>query len=244
MSPAAWRLTLAAALLMALVSGSRAAFGLFVSPLNTASGIGLASLSFALALGQLAIGFTQPAVGALSDRFGAARVIVIGATLLAITTVLPAAWPLSAVALPALVASAVAGSAVASNGLLLGEVNSGVPAARTGLAVALVGAGASVGQLLLGPATQRAIAHQGWIRALAATALLCLLALLLASTGELSGAHTIARPMPVLPLVSSTTVRPGASRPRAWASSITASAIRSFTEPSGLKASSLAYRSA
>ena len=180
MSPAAWRLTLAAALLMALVSGSRAAFGLFVSPLNTASGIGLASLSFALALGQLAIGFTQPVVGALSDRFGAARVIVIGATLLAITTVLPAAWPLSAVALPALVASAVAGSAVASNGLLLGEVNRGVPAARTGMAVALVGAGASVGQLLLGPATQWAIAHQGWIRALAATALLSLLALPLA----------------------------------------------------------------
>ncbi|MCU0963730.1 MAG: MFS transporter [Burkholderiaceae bacterium] len=194
MNAAAWRLTLAAAALMALVAGARSAFGLFVSPLNTASDIGLASLSFALALGQLAIGIAQPAIGALSDRYGAARVIVAGAALLATTTVLPAAWPLAAVALPALVASAVAGSAVASNGLLLGEVNRAVPAARAGLAVALVGAGASVGQLLIGPATQWAIAHQGWVWALTATALFSLLALPLALPFKRAAHGAPARP--------------------------------------------------
>ena len=46
MNSAAWRLTLAAATLMALVSGGRTAFGLFVSPLNTASGMGLAALAW------------------------------------------------------------------------------------------------------------------------------------------------------------------------------------------------------
>lgn len=180
MNARTWRLTLAAAALMALVVGSRSAFGLFVSPLNTASGVSLASLSLALALGQLVIGFTQPLVGALSDRHGAARVIGTGAVLLALTTLLPALWPLPGVVLPALVASAMVGSTVASNGLLVGEVNRNVPTARAGLAVALVGAGASVGQLLLGPATQWAIAEQGWRWALAATAVLCLLALPLA----------------------------------------------------------------
>ena len=180
MNAAAWRLTLAAAALTALVAGSRTAFGLFLSPLNTASGIGLAGLSFALALGQLAIGFAQPLMGVLSDRFGAARVIVVGAVLLAASTALPAAWPLGVVVLPALVASIAAGSAVASNGLLLGPLNRAVPAARAGMAVALVGAGASTGQLLLGPATQWAIAQRGWAWALAATAALSLLALPLA----------------------------------------------------------------
>jgi predicted MFS family arabinose efflux permease len=180
MNAAAWRLTIAAAALTAMVFGTRAAFGLFVSPLNTASGMGLATLSFALAPGQLALGFAQPVVGALSDRLGAARVIVVGALLLALTTALPAAWPIGAVVLPALVASALAGSAVASNGLLLGEVTRAVPQVRAGMAVALVGAGASAGQLLIGPATQWAIDARGWSWALVASAALGLLALPLA----------------------------------------------------------------
>src|SRR3954464_9114238 len=48
--------------------------------------------------------------------------------------------------------------------------------------------------------------------------------------------------MPVLPLVASMTVCPGFSTPRCSASSITPSASRSLTEPSGLKASILTKR--
>lgn len=180
MNAAAWRITLAAALLMALVMGGRSSFGLFVSPVNTASGMGLSALSLALALGQLAVGFSQPVTGMLADRFGAARVIVSGALLLAACTALPAVAPNALAVGIALVASAVSGSAVASNGLLVGEVNRKVPAASAGLAVGLIGAGASVGQLLLGPATQWAIGRHGWAAALIATALLGLVALPLA----------------------------------------------------------------
>ena len=180
MNAAAWRLTLAAATLMALVSGGRTAFGLFVSPLNTASGMGLAALSLALAFGQLAVGLAQPVVGALADRFGALRVILAGAVLLALTTALPAIYQLPWVICAALTASAVAGSAVGSNGVLVGEVSRGVPPGRAGLAVGLIGAGGSVGQLVLGPATHWAIDHLGWSGALLATAALCLVALPLA----------------------------------------------------------------
>ena len=56
-------------------------------------------------------------------------------------------------------------------------------------------------------------------------------------------AQTIASPMPVLPLVASTTVCPGLSSPARSAASITPSARRSLTEPIGLKASSLAWSS-
>ncbi|WP_298829195.1 MFS transporter [uncultured Piscinibacter sp.] len=173
---AAWRLTLAAAALMALASGGRAATGLFVSPLNGASGLGLAALSLLLALGQLAVGFAQPLVGHWADRFGAARVIVVGAVALAASTALPA-WSVlpGAVAL-SLIASAVASSAVGSNGLLLGEVSRRLGPARSGAAVGLIGAGASVGQMLAGPALQGAIDWRGWPWAMLALAALSLLA--------------------------------------------------------------------
>ena len=173
----AWSVTLAAAALMALVSGGRSVFGVFVSPLNGASGIGLAALSLALAAGQLGFGLAQPWIGALADRFGATRVIVVGAVFFALMTALPAWSPLPAVVAASVVFGAVAGSAVGSNGLLIGEVGRAVPAARTGFAVGLVGAGMSVGQFVLGPATQWAIESQGWRWALLATAALAVLAL-------------------------------------------------------------------
>jgi len=176
MDAAAWRLTLAAAALMALVAGGRAAFGLFVSPLNSASGIGLATFSLALALGQLAVGLTQPLLGALADRAGASRVIVCGAAVLILVTALPAGWPMPSVVAFSVIAGALAGSAVASNGLLIGEVGRSVPPAHAGFAVGLVGAGTSIGMLLLGPATQWAIERHGWAWALLAMAALGLLA--------------------------------------------------------------------
>lgn len=177
MNTAARRLTLAAAVLMGLVIGGRSAFGLFVSSLNTASGMGLAALSFALALGRLGAGLAQPVVGASADRYGAARVIVAGALVLAFTTAVPAVWPAPMVLSLALVAGAVAGGAVGSNGLLLGEVARAVSVVRAGMAVGLVGAGGPAGSLVLGPATQWVIDQKGWSIALLALAALSMMAL-------------------------------------------------------------------
>jgi hypothetical protein len=52
----------------------------------------------------------------------------------------------------------------------------------------------------------------------------------------------MARAIPVLPLVASMSVSPGAISPRASASAIMLMAGRSFTEPAGLLPSSLASR--
>ena len=54
---------------------------------------------------------------------------------------------------------------------------------------------------------------------------------------------TIASPTPVLPEVGSTIVPPGWSSPEASAASIIRVAIRSFTEPPGLRYSTLASTS-
>jgi predicted MFS family arabinose efflux permease len=86
---------------------------------------------------------------------------------------------------------------VGSNGLLLGEINRAVPAARAGLAVGLVGAGASLGQLLLGPATDWAIGSRGWNWALTATAALALIALPLAAVFRRRDVHAVRPAQPL-----------------------------------------------
>lgn len=201
MNAAAWRLTLVASVLMGLAMGGRATFGLFVSPLNTASGMGLSAISFALASGQLGVGVAQPLIGLLGERYGAARVIVAGGLVLAVTTTVMAVWPVSVVLPMALVASAVASSAVGSNGLLLGEVGRAVSPARAGVAIGFIGAGASVGPLVLGPLVQWAIDQRGWVTALLAMAALSLVALPLALAfrrrPEVSALHAPKAAVPV-----------------------------------------------
>src|SRR5262245_10014604 len=72
----------AAMVLLAVTMGSRTVVGLFLSPLNSATGLGVATISFAIAVSQLTWGVAQPFAGMLAERMGAARVIL-GGTLLA-----------------------------------------------------------------------------------------------------------------------------------------------------------------
>jgi predicted MFS family arabinose efflux permease len=177
---AAWRLTGAATGLTALIAGSRASFGMFLSPLNTATGLGMASIALAAAFGQLAAGVALPVVEALARRFGPARVIAGGACLLALSTALLVfVHTLIALVFLMLVVFAT-GTAVASNALLIGEVSRRTAPAERGLAAGVIGAGGPAGQLLLAPLVTFAIAMQGWVAALCALGAIALLALPLA----------------------------------------------------------------
>ena len=190
MKAATWRLTGAATGLTALIAGSRASFGMFLSPLNTATGLGMASIALAAAVGQLAAGVALPVVEALARRFGPARVIAGGACLLALSTaMLVFVHTLIALVFLMLVVFAT-GTAVASNALLIGEVSRRTAPAERGLAAGVVGAGGPAGQLLLAPLVTFAIAMQGWVAAMCALGAIALLALPLAR----SFAH---RPAPV-----------------------------------------------
>ena len=79
---------LAAGGTFALMMGARQSMSLFLSPLNTATGLGLASISLAFAFGQLWWGLTQPLAGIVADRYGAGRVLFVGVLLVAIGTAL------------------------------------------------------------------------------------------------------------------------------------------------------------
>src|SRR5512132_1565469 len=81
-----WLVLLAAAGTYALTMGTRQTMGLFLSPLNTSTGLGLGSISLAFAFGQLFWGVTQPFAGAMADKIGAGRVLLAGTVLVAIGT--------------------------------------------------------------------------------------------------------------------------------------------------------------
>ena len=83
---ALWLVLLAAAGTFALTVGTRQTMGLFLSPLNTATGLGLGQISLAFAFGQLWWGLTQPFAGAMADKVGAGRVLLAGALLVALGT--------------------------------------------------------------------------------------------------------------------------------------------------------------
>ncbi|WP_234406169.1 hypothetical protein [Methylobacillus glycogenes] len=68
-----WMLVLPAAATLAITMGIRQSMGLFVSPLNTSTGLGIVSISLAMAIGQFSWGLAQPLFGMLADRIGASR---------------------------------------------------------------------------------------------------------------------------------------------------------------------------
>jgi predicted MFS family arabinose efflux permease len=175
-----WQIALAAAALMALTTGSRSAMGLFMGPLNTATGVGLAGLSLALAVGQLVWGLAQPLTAWAASRLGVARLVVLGALGTALcTAVLPALSSTGSLAL-AFGLLALAGAASGSNALLLGLVARRVAASARGLASGWVSGGIAVGQMTVAPLAQWVMLGIHGLAALWTLAGLALLALPLA----------------------------------------------------------------
>ena len=72
---------LGASLILALSLGIRHGFGLFLPPMSSEFGWGREVFAFAIALQNLIWGLTQPFTGALADRFGAKRTVMVGGVL-------------------------------------------------------------------------------------------------------------------------------------------------------------------
>src|SRR4051794_19176589 len=169
----------AAVALLAVTMGTRTVFGLFVSPLNSATGLGVATISFAIAVSQLTWGIAQPFAGMLAERIGAARVIL-GGTLLAAAVGATIPFAHGAPMLVAMFALAGVAATVGSPSLLIGIVSQRVPVQQRGLIAGLIGSGGPLGQLVLAPATQAMISLAGWVSAALALAGLALASLPLA----------------------------------------------------------------
>lgn len=167
---------LAAAMLM-MTMGARQSMGLFVAPINSSTGIGLANISLAMAVAQFMWGAIQPVAGAAADRYGHERVLIVGVLVLAIgsaiTPFMTGTWGLifSIGLLSAI------GSGAGSFSVLIGAVAQRLPAERRGIASGIINAGGSFGQFVFAPLLQRLIALFGWMGAMWSLAAITLAAL-------------------------------------------------------------------
>ncbi len=177
---ALWGILLPAAAIMALTMGTRQVSGLFVSPINTATGLGIVSISFALAIGQFVWGAAQPLFGAVADRYGPVPVIVFGGLLLAIGTAVTPLMTSDGGLILSLGILVAAGAGAGSFSILIGASARLLPPERRSFAAGFVNAGGSFGQFIFAPITERLIALAGWVNAMFVLAALSLLTLPLA----------------------------------------------------------------
>lgn len=174
--PALVWVLVAAAGIFALTMGARQSMGLFISSLNTATGLGLASISLAFAFGQLWWGLTQPLAGIVADRVGPGRVLVVGALLVAVGTALIPFMQTTAGLIFAIGVLAAGGAGMAGPAVLMAATTRLVAPERRAFATGVVNAGGSFGQFVFAPIAQGISAAAGYAAALHTLAALTLLA--------------------------------------------------------------------
>lgn len=160
------------ALILALSLGVRHGFGLFLAPMSAEFGWGREVFAFAIALQNLIWGLAQPFTGALADRFGAAKVVLIGGVLYTLGLVFmglaDSAWSLSLSA-GLLIGLGLSGT---SFSVILGVVGRAVPPEKRSLGMGIASAAGSFGQFAMLPGTLGLIGWLGWSAALLALGLL------------------------------------------------------------------------
>ncbi len=192
--PGVMILTLVAAGILAVTMGARQSLGLFLGPINTTTGLGITTISFAMAVGQFAWGAVQPFAGAAADRWGPRPVLVTGVLVMALGSALV---PLSGSALMLVFTLGLLttmGSGTSSFSVLMGAAASKLPDSARGSASGLINAGGSFGQFIFPPLTQKLIQALGWMNAMWALAAMTLLALPLVA--RLTRPSSVAGPIP------------------------------------------------
>ena len=161
MPRAAWIVLLSAAAAVSLGLGARQTYGLFLLPLATEHGISATVLGASVAIHNIVWGLAQPVVGALGDRYGTGRIVLVGAGAYVAGLVLPALWVHPATLLLGLGVLTGIGVACVGPGIVLGAVGRAVTPERRGDALGLASAGGSIGQAAMVPIVQWGIADYG-----------------------------------------------------------------------------------
>ncbi|MBL1268182.1 MFS transporter [Halomonas sp. FeN2] len=157
-------------LVLSTAMGLRHGFGLFMEPLSSELGWGRGVFAFALALQNLVWGLSQPFTGALADRFGAARIIVVGGLLYALGLLF---MSLSTSELGMTVSAGLLiglGLSGTTFSVILGAVGRAVAPEKRSMAMGIVSAAGSFGQFAMLPGTLGLLEWLGWAAALMAMA--------------------------------------------------------------------------
>src|SRR5262245_28848741 len=155
-------IALAAGAVFALALGLRQAQPLFISSLNSHTGIGYAIISLAFGVAQLMWGVAQPLAGAMDDRWGPRWVMIAGAALIAVAN---AATPFcgNAILLTLMIGViAAAGAGAVGPAMLISAANRWIPEAKRSMTTGIINAGGSFGQFTIVPLAQLLIGIAGW----------------------------------------------------------------------------------
>jgi predicted MFS family arabinose efflux permease len=162
-------------IVITLSMGVRQVFGLFLRPVTFDLNVTRATFGLVVGLQNLLWGLTQPIAGLLADRFGAARVVLVGGLVymagLALAAISggAASWGLGA---GLLVGLAQSGTAYA---VVLGAIGRAAPPRHRSLALGIAATAGSIGMFSLVPMTQGLISILDWRSALLALAGLAVL---------------------------------------------------------------------
>jgi MFS family permease len=163
------------AAIVTLSMGIRHGFGLWLQPITQAMGWTRESFALALAIQNIAWGLVGVFAGMAADRFGAFRVLVVGAILYGLGLVGMALSPttlLFALTTGLLIGAAQAGTTYA---VIYGVLGRQIAPEKRSWAMGVAAAAGSFGQFLMVPVEGFLISSLGWQDALLALSLLVLL---------------------------------------------------------------------
>ena len=154
------------AAIVTLSMGIRHGFGLWLQPITQAQGWGRQEFGFAMAIQNLSWGFMGIFAGMVADKFGAFRVIALGAVVYGVG-LLGMAWATDpwvfALFTGVIIGTAQAGTTYA---VIYGVIGRNVPAERRSWAMGVAAAAGSFGQFLMVPVEGLLISQMGWQTAL------------------------------------------------------------------------------
>jgi predicted MFS family arabinose efflux permease len=175
--PGVWMTTLMASAILMITMGTRQSMGLYVGPLNTDTGLGIVSISLAMAIGQFVWGAVQPIAGAFADKYGPRPVLFYGLLILVVgTAVTPFVNSQMGLILTMGLLTAI-GSGACSFSVLLGAAAQRMPATSRGTASGIINAGGSFGQFVFAPIIGKLIQWVGWMGTMWSMAAVALLAI-------------------------------------------------------------------
>jgi predicted MFS family arabinose efflux permease len=175
--PGVWITTIMASSILMITMGTRQSMGLYVGPLNTDTGLGIVSISLAMAIGQFVWGAIQPIAGAFADKFGPRPVLLSGLLILVLGSALTPFVSSQLGLILTLGLLTAIGSGACSFSVLLGAVAQRIPATSRGTASGIINAGSSFGQFVFAPIIGKLIQWVGWMSTMWAMAAVALLAI-------------------------------------------------------------------
>ncbi len=156
-----WLLILTVGTIVGLSMGRAQSMGLYLQPLTRALGLGREPFALAMALAQLLMGVGAPLSGALIDKFGAVRVIIV-----CVLTTIAGLWFMYAASSAAdlIISGVLMGLGVSGTGVtsLVGTVGRLAPPEKRLSAIASIGMAAGIGGFVALPVMHFLIELVGW----------------------------------------------------------------------------------